>query len=255
MIKPKSYTRLFVSALLATAVGIANAADATESPAAAQSAPVTLGDYTTVGFLSDYSKLKPEGDDSRAYAFVPVHDGDSKYNKVMIDRIKIFFADDADYKGIDPTDLKALADYFHDAITKSLGDAYPVVTEPGPDVIRLRIAVTNVTPNKPEASVVTLAVPFLWVADAGSGVASGNTGSSAFVGKASVEGEALDSVTSEQVAAYVGTEIPKKYNWTEGVVQGVGDYTKAYSTWAYTKQAMDMWAKYVREKMDEVHGK
>ena len=63
-------------------------------------------------------------------------------------------------------------------------------------------------------------MPFLWVADAGSGVAQGHTGSTAFVGHASIELEALDSVSSEQVAADIETRMGKKYNWTEGVSQG-----------------------------------
>ena len=240
--------RIFIPLLLGAAV-------ATSAVQAADSSSPKLGDYQTVGFLSDYSKLKPEGGDSNAYVFEASAEVGGKYNKVMIDRVKIFFADKSEYKGVDPTDLKALTDYFHDALTKALGDAYPVVTEPGADVVRLRIAVTNVTPNKPVASLVTLAVPFLWVADAGTGVAKGQTGSTAFVGKASIEAEALDSVSNEQVAAYVETEIPKKYNWTHGLGKGVTSYADAYSTWAYTKEAMDIWAKHVRERMDAVHGK
>jgi len=214
-----------------------------------------LGDYEPKGFLSDYSKLAPDATEEGAYYYLSYPDGKSPYNKVLIDRIKIFFKDDAEYKGIDPTELKALTDYFHDAIVKAVSDAYPVVEEPGPDVARLRIAVTDVVPNKPEASVVTLVVPFLWIGDAGTGVAKDEPGSTMFVGEASVEMEALDSVSSEQVAAFVDTRIPKKYNWTHGVTKGVTDYVSAYSTWAYVKQSMDYWAKVVRERTDAAHGK
>ena len=97
----------------------------------------------------------------------------------MVDRIKMFLCEKADYKGIDPTELKELADYFHEAIVKALGDAYPVVEEAGPDVVRLRIAVTDIIPTKPEASVVTLVVPFLWLGEAGAGVAEGEAAESA----------------------------------------------------------------------------
>jgi len=240
--------RIFIPLLLGAAV-------VSSTAHAADSSPPKLGDYQTVGFLSDYSKLKPEGGDSNAYVLEASPEVGSKYNKIMLERIKIYFADASETKSIDPTDLKALTDYFQDALSKSLGDAYPLVTEPGPDVLRLRIAVTNVVPNNTGASVVTLIVPYLWVADAGTGVAKGNAGSTAFVGKASIEAEALDSVSGDQIAAYVETEIPKKYNWTHGLSKGVTSYTDAYSTWAYTKEAMDIWAKHVRERMDAVHGK
>ena len=93
------------------------------------------------------------------------------------------------------------------------------------------------------------------MADAGAGAAQGKAGSTPFVGHASIELEALDSVSSEQVAAYIEMRMAKKYNWTEGVGTGVSDYVKAYSTWDYTKQAMDYWAKLTRQRLDEAHGK
>ncbi len=214
-----------------------------------------FGDYKPQGFLSDYTKLKPEGGDSDAFKYRNPSADAKKYQRLMIDRIKIFLHDEADYKGIDPAELKELVDYFHQAIIKAVDGAYPVVNEPGPDVLRLRIAITDLVPNKPEASVATLVVPFLWVGDAGAGVAQGNVGSTPFVGHASIELEALDSASSEQVAAYIETRMGKKYNWTSGISTGVGDYIKAYSTWDYTKQAMDFWAQLIRQRLDEAHGK
>lgn len=222
---------------------------------AADSSSPKLGDYQSVGFLSDYSRLQPEGGDSDAYALHTTEAIGSNYNKVMLERIKVYFAEESESKSIDPTDLKALTDYFQNALSEALGDAYPLVNEPGPDVMRLRIAVTNVVPNNTGASVATLIVPYLWIADAGTGAAQGHAGSTAFVGKASIEAEALDSVSGEQIAAYVETEIPKKYNWTSGLSEGVTSYTDSYKTWAYTQKAMDIWAKYIRERLDAVHGK
>ncbi|MGB5425912.1 MAG: hypothetical protein WBN95_03915 [Gammaproteobacteria bacterium] len=42
-----------------------------------------------------------------------------------------------------------------------------------------------------------MAGPFAWVADAGSGVATGEAGSTVFTGHASIEVEALDSECSQ----------------------------------------------------------
>ncbi len=214
-----------------------------------------FGDYKPQGFLSDYSKLKPEGGDSRAYLYKPDGIDRSKYKKLMIDRIKVFIKEDSEYKGIDPAELKELADYFHQAIVKAVEDTYPVVREAGPDVIHLRVAVTDLVPNKPSASVVTLVVPFLWVGEGGAGVAKGEAGSTPFVGEASVEMEALDSRSHEQVAAYIETRVAKKYDWGHGPGEAVSSYTQAYSTWAYTKEAMDFWAQLIRQRLDAAHGK
>jgi hypothetical protein len=222
-------------------------------------APMTgaaqFGDYKPAGFLSDYSQLKPKGGKSEAYSYRDPSVDLAKYNKLMVDRIKIYLKEDAPSKEIDPTELKELADYFHDAIVKAVEGAYPVVREPGPDVLRVRIAITDLVPNAPEASVVSLVVPFMWVGEAGAGAAKGEVGSTPFLGEATVEAEALDSESSKQVAAYIEERVGKKYNWTHGVDTAVKDYLKAYSTWAYTKQAMDQWAQQLRQSLDEWHGK
>jgi len=212
-----------------------------------------FGDYEAKGFLSDYGRLQPVGDGSGAFRYLAPEAVLASYDKLIIDRIRIFFKEDAAYKGIDPTELKALTDYFHQAIVKAVADTYPVVDKPGPGVLHLRIAVTDLVPNKPSASVVSLAVPFLWVGEAGAGAAQRDVGATPFTGEATVEMEALDSRTGRQLAAYIETRIGKKYTWTQGLEKGVTDYLHAYSTWAYTKDAMDHWARRIRRRLDAVH--
>ena len=72
------------------------------------------------------------------------------------------------------------------------------------------------------------------------------------MGEATIEFEALDGGTGDQVAAYIETRIGKKYYWTKGISTGISQYTKAYSTWAYTKEAMDYWVKLLRERLDSI---
>lgn len=227
--------------------------DGMVGPASAESS--MLGKYETKGFLSDYSKLTPVEGDKDAYRYIDTSVDFSKYKKLQLDRIKVYYKEDTDYKGIDPDDLKALTDYFHQAILKAVGDDYTVVNETGPDVLRVRIAVTDLVPNKPEASVVSLAVPFAWVADAGSGAAKGEVGSTAFTGEATIEMEAMDSVSSQQVGAYVDKEVGKKYQWSKGISTGVNSYMSAYSKWDYTQKAMDAWAQRLKTSLDELQAK
>ena len=215
----------------------------------------TFGDYQAKGFLIDYSKLPTTPNADGAYRYRDPAADTSKYNKLLVDRIKVWFKEDSDYKGIDADELKTLTDYFYEAIEKATADAYPMVAEAGPDVLRLRIALTDVVPNKPEASMTSLIVPFLWVGEAGAGAATGEVGSTPFTGQATIEMEALDSTTGQQLAAYVETEVGKKYQWTKGVEEGVTSYLKAYSKWDYTKKAIDNWAQLIRQRLDEAHGK
>ena len=231
------------------------------SSAVTAAAAGQFGDYKPQGFLSDYSHLKPEPGESGAFIYSDPSVDKSKYTEIMIDRIKIYMKEDAESKEIDPAELKELVDYFHQAIVKAVEPDYPVVRKAGPDVVRLRIAITDLVPNKPEASVVSLVVPFLWVGEAGAGAAQGKAGSTPFVGEASVEMEALDSESSKQFAAYIETKVAKKYDVHlddgvgDAVSHGVKGYINAYSTWAYTKASMDRWAQLIRRRLDAVHGK
>jgi len=238
---------LIVPALLQCSIpAAATAAESGQQP--------KFGDYQTKGFLSDYSRLKLRDGTEDTFVYQDPNIDISRYDKLMVERIKVWFKEDAEYKGIDPAEIKDLTDYFHKAIIEAVGDQYPIVREPGPNVLRLRIAMTDLVPNKPSASLITLVVPFLWLAEAGSGVATGDTGSTPFVGEVTIELEALDSQSNLQVAAFIERKIGLKYHWNKGVATAVSDYTKAYSTWAYTKQAMDHWAQAIRDHLDKAHG-
>jgi hypothetical protein len=211
------------------------------------SSAASFGDYQPVDFLSDYSKLKHKAG-TEAYSWSEPAAQIGAYDKVIVDRFKIYLKADAARSEIDPATMQALARHFHNAILKASGGSYQITREPGPDTLRLRIAVTDLVPNKPEASVITLAVPFGGVAEAGVGALSGKAGGSPFIGHASVEIEALDSESHQQVAAYIETRAAKKFDvdLSEGVGSAVGKgvtgYADSFSTWPYTKETMDHWA-------------
>jgi len=118
--------------------------------ASTTTAPV-FGDYQAVGFLSNYSKIPHTKNAVGDYVYVDDQVEFNKYNKLLVDRTKIWFKEDSKYKGTDLDELKMLTDYFYEAINKEIGDAYPLVMEPGPGVLRMRIAVTDLEPNQPMA--------------------------------------------------------------------------------------------------------
>jgi len=117
-------------------------------------------------------------------------------------------------------------------------------------VLRLRIAVTDLEPNDPGVSLLTLVVPFLWLGEASAGAAQGEAGSTPFVGQATVEMEVLDSRTNVQLAAFIERHVGKKYSWDGGVSTGLSNYMKAFFTWAYTEEAFDRWAGLLRTELD-----
>ena len=203
------------------------------------------------GFLSDYSHLQPEAEGSKTMIYMNPQADNKKYKKFLIERIIVWLKDDAEYKGIDPDAFKAMTDYFREALVRELGSEYPVVTEPGPDVMRLRIAITDLVPTKTAVTVLVLVTPYATVADLASSAASkGGAGSPPYLGHAGIEAEGIDSETLQPVFVYVDERYGKKYD-----AENPGSYFKAYSEWAYVKQAFDFWAKKFRIRLDEIHGK
>lgn len=203
------------------------------------------------GFLSDYSQLKLESEGSKALKYVNPQADMKKYKKFIVERIIVWLKSDAEYKGIDPEAMKALTDYFREAIVRELGSDYLLVTEPGPDVLRLRIAITDLSPTKTGVSLIVLATPFASVPDIVSGaVSKGGVGSPPYLGHAAIEVEGIDSETLRQVFAYVEQRFGKKYD-----AENPGGYINAYKEWGYVKGAFDYWAKKFRTRLDVIHGK
>lgn len=203
------------------------------------------------GFLSDYSKLQPDPDGSKAMRYRNPQADLKNYNKVMIDKIVISLKNDAEYKAIDPNEMKTLTDYFREAIVRELGSDYPVVNQAGPDVLRVRIAITDLVPTKTAITVLVLITPYATVADlASSAESKGGAGSPPYLGHSAVEVEGMDSLTLQPVFSYVEQRYGKKYDPNNPTA-----YFDAYSSWGYVKNNFDYWAKKFRTRMDEAHGK
>ena len=67
-----------------------------------------------------------------------------KYIAVIVEPVEIYVATDADPSKMPDRGRIALAAYFQNAVIRAVGDAFPVVTEPGPLVLRLRTAFIGV---------------------------------------------------------------------------------------------------------------
>lgn len=209
------------------------------------------------GFLEDYSMLKPVGKDGMAERYQKPDADLGKYNKLMIDRIMVWQKQDADYKGIDPTEMKAMTDYFYEAILKEFKDDNVITTEPGPDVLRIRIAITDLVPTNPYMSATASLVPYLGYAD----FIAAKTSGSFYIGEASIEAEVVDSQTSERLIALVERKPGQKYDLKmekglkDDAKQAADSYFKSFKTWGYAYQDFDFWAKKIRTRWDEEHKK
>lgn len=168
------------------------------------------------GFLSDYSQLKPDkyGNAGLRWTEVPGFDW-KQYREVQLDPVLIYYHPSAKNRQIQPDDLKMLADYFREAVIAELQGTYTVTTTPGPDVLRIRAAITDVVPASPGVNAVTTLVAFVPLD----------------LGGAAIEVEFLDSVSGKQLAAMVERKKGSPVNLAGGFTE-LGYAKAAFREWA-----------------------
>ncbi len=199
----------------------------------------TSGSKST--FLGDYAKeLQPGPKGGVKERWLKPGVDFSKYNKVILEHVVFFFADDSQYKGIDTSELNQLAEQFDMAIANALQGSYPIVTEPGPNVLRIRIAITDLKQSTPELGVVST---ITMVSPIGLGlnlIKRGATGSWSGSGATSAEFLALDSMTNQVIVAARD--------------QRSGGFTDRYTKWGSAEEAFKFWAERIKMAMEDAHG-
>jgi hypothetical protein len=190
------------------------------------------------GFLENYPEFKPGPKGGADFVYMKEGVDFKRYNKIMMDHVVLYFKDDAKYKGIHPEELNEMSSVFHKAIADNLEGAYPLVDEPGSDVMRFRIAVTDVVASKPGMGTIATVMP---IGLALSTIKKGVTGTHTGVGQASIEVEILDSMTNERIAVAIDTRL--------------GGKIEGFTKWGAVKGAFEFWAKRLRHWLDETHGR
>ena len=189
------------------------------------------------GFLKDYSQLKPGTDDQAALVYVKPEVNFKGYNKIMFERVAIAFAPSSKGREVDPTMLKELADYYQIALQNAFKDGYELVDQPGPDVLWVRVAISDVVASNPTANTMSSIIPIgIAVSAAAKATMDANLGT----GEAATEMEVLDSITKERLAAAVDRRQGGKMAFR--------------GKWVDTQQAFDYWAKRFRERLDRLRG-
>lgn len=133
------------------------------------------------GFISDYSSLE-RIDGSKARYVSPAL---ARYQSFMVDPVQ--FRTVKDPPVLTPDERAEVANYFRDAFVTVLRDnRYTVTDRAGAGTARIRIAITDIKQS-------------VWWMN----LHPGSKLSGAGTGGASMEGEVIDSVTGEQLAAVV----------------------------------------------------
>lgn len=177
----------------------------------------SMNEFEPSGFLVDYSQLTHGGEGRAALTYVDPGVDFKKYDSLMFDRVSVWLSPEAENRDIDPVVFKEMSDYFLNALVDAVKDRYSVVDQPGPNVLRVRAAITDVEPSDPIAKALSV----------------DNIGT----GGAEAEFELLDSMSSERLAAAVDSRR--------------GGKPASRDVWEDTKDAFDQWARRFRERLDD----
>jgi Protein of unknown function (DUF3313) len=230
---------LFAGLLLIGLTALAQDSSQAQDPTKAQQ---RVAKYAS-GFLADYSKLEPDPKNSDLLIYWQNPDALKNSSKFIIAPVIVYLLPETQRRGIDPEDLAKLTQYFTKAVTEELtkGGRYEIVTESGPGVVELRLAITDVEPTggKTNAAVKGAAVAATTAAAPGAAMLVPRIS----VGKVAIEGEMVDSVSQGQLVEFMTSKSGRR------MFSGLN----AYKKWGDIEAAFRAWAKNFRERLDKAH--
>ena len=189
------------------------------------------------GFLSDYSKLQPVNGRAGTYRYIDGQANLRPYSKLLIEPVRVIFTPGPEYGELPPEVVKQLADAFRMEFVGATLSGYHVVDKSGPDVLRIRLAITGIEAAKPDLKATDF-IPIKAVIN----VARSASGNAPQVAEMSGEAEIIDPA-GRVVGAAVST---RKAN--SSLAQG------ERVTWKDMQLIAAEWAKGIRQHLDYSRG-
>ena len=190
-----------------------------------------------------YSKLVPDPGNGDWLTYFKTRDVLKNSDTFLLEPVKVYLVPEAQQRDIEPEQLDKLSQYFTKAIQDELAAGhYKLVTEPGPGVMVLRFAITNVEPNGGKKNMVATGaadVALYGAAPLGTGLLMPRLS----VGRVSIEGEMVDSVSREVDMAFMTSKGGRRF------FSGL----KAFQKWGDIDAAFRGWAKNFRIRLDKAH--
>jgi Protein of unknown function (DUF3313) len=188
------------------------------------------------GFLgSNYSLLQPaasEPGQKAMLAYINRNANFAQYHAIIIEPVT-YWADSN--STLPANEQQTLCNYFYSKLQNVFYENFSVVTDPGPGVLRLSVALTDASSATPALRTISVVVP---QAHALSLIKYGLTGTYAFVGSATGEAKLTDSMSGELLAAW------EDQRFGSGAVKNAVVWQ-----WGDAEHAMDYWAKGLDQRL------
>lgn len=200
------------------------------------------------GFLGDYSDFVESPYVKGAWYYIKAgkNTADLKqYSKVILEPVQVYGGSDDVFKDVDTEELEKAAKMLHKSIADALGSDYPLVSEPGTDVLRIRVVLAGAVPRDRKYGVAGY-IPVALAFRAAKAGAQAATGKDEIQVEATMEAEFIDSTSNERLMAVVDR------HRGEAVTVDEKDPDIAANTMG---DAFEFWARTMKKRLDEAHGK
>ena len=198
------------------------------------------------GFLGhEYSKLRPDRESGDWLIYFSRRGVLRRSDTFLVEPVRIYLMRESRRRKIPREQLDKLSEYFTKAIKDELAEGhYKLASRPGPGVMKLRFAITNVKPNGNKKNMVatgaTEAVMY-GATPPGAGLLLPRLS----VGSVSIEGEMVDSESGQVDMAFMTSKNGRRF------FSGL----RAFQKWGDIDAAFRGWAKNFRKRLDEAHGR
>ncbi len=193
-------------------------------------------DFRPSGFLGD-EELAFELSDQGNLVYLPSETDLSRYDRILLDDVEVWLDEETRHRGVSWVELRRFAELFEASVRRALEDGYPIVDEPGPGTLRIRIALTEVRPRVDGYST----RENLGYGDPLTVDRVSLHGTRLGMERVSVEIEFRDSVTNARLAA--------------ALAQRTSDAGDDETSWEAIARIFDDWAQGVRAALDTAHGR
>ena len=183
-------------------------------------------DLKPEGILVNPAIFKEGTGDQALYRYVNPAVNLKQYTKIMIDPVIISKQGELDQGDLE--NYQKLANNAFVFLNQELATQMTVVTVPGPDIMRLQLAIVDADSSKPVRNLLSSVMPI------GIGVSIlkyGATGKQSGVGEITAELKVTDAMTGQLIGAAYDRRVGGK------AAQGIWD------TWYNADQALQYWAK------------
>jgi hypothetical protein len=188
--------------------------------------------FVESGYLKDYSMLQPDPEREGVSMYKMSGFNPADYDAVMVGSIELWWAPDSEYKGIQPEKSQEVTAHFRERLEEWIGTKKKVVRSPGPGVLLLNVAITNLKAKRPNRKLLNYTPAGLAVTGA-----KKLKGNDYALADANLEGELVASESGDDLAMIVVTRLgeritklrkKKKMSW-ESIEEDLDDYAKSFS--------------------------